>query len=237
MSSYSPDDPLDEHDETLSRTEELGDRDVHGAAQRPRAVGGDQAFGYLIAIAISVGLTPFIPDSVDLRYTLAWGTLALFGVVAWLLGGGTRIEGEAPDDLLWGIIFGLLVSIPLLLVGGGTLGATSQRLFVNMSDGALLAYLVFVMPLAETLFFRGLLQQTYSFWITGLLSTVWSILLFFPLLDLINFPAVALVIGVALLMMNVMYSYVCGRNGLAAAWLCQIIAGFVLFFLPFIGAV
>lgn len=236
MSTYpSPDNPSSQEESApveANFDEELLDRSL-----RYRSASGDQAFGYLIGLAVSIGLTPLIPDAVDLRYTLAWAVLALFGVMAWLLGSGEWIDQETPDNLLWGVIFGLIISIPLLLVGGGTLGATVDRLFVNITQGALLAYMIFVMPLAETLFFRGLLQQTYNLWITGLLSTIWSILLFFPLLDLINFPAVALVIGVALLMVNVMYSYVRGRNGLAAAWICQIVASFVLFFLPFIGAV
>ena len=33
---------------------------------------------------------------------------------------------------------------------------------------------------------------------------------------------IAVLTGSALVLMNVMYSYVCQRNGLAAAWLCQI---------------
>jgi hypothetical protein len=32
--------------------------------------------------------------------------------------------------------------------------------------------------------------------------------------------------------MNLIYSYVRQRNGLAAAWICQIVANIVLLFLP-----
>ncbi len=202
-----------------------------------RGANNDQAFGFLIAIAVSIGLTPWVPDSADMRYTVVWGVLALFGVLAWLLGGGARIGQEALDNLVWGVVFGMIISIPLLLVGGGTLNATVQRLFPNMGDGTLLAYVIFVMPLGETLFFRGVLQQNYAFWVVGLLASVWSVLLFFPMLDLVNYPAVALVIGVALVMVNTMYSYVRQRSGLAAAWLCQIVASIILFFLPFVGAI
>jgi hypothetical protein len=100
-----------------------------------------------------------------------------------------------------------------------------------------LAYLIFVMPMAETLFFRGTLQANRPFWLVGLASALWSVLVFFPVFwgEIGRFPAVALVIGTALFMMNIIYSYVCRRNGMAAAWLCQIVVNLVLVFLPFLS--
>ena len=52
------------------------------------------------------------------------------------------------------------------------------------------------------------------------------------MLDVRRFPAVTLIIGTALVMMNLIYSYVRQRNGLAAAWLCQIVINLTLLFLP-----
>jgi hypothetical protein len=195
----------------------------------------DPTFGYLIAIALCVGLTPLIPDNIDLRYTLLWMVIAGFGVLSWLLGNSGRIWTETPENLGWGVVFGMIISVPLLIVGGSTLKQTDQRLFLGMSIGELLAFLVFVMPLAETLFFRGVMQETRAFWIVGLLSSLWSILLFFPVLEVGRYPAVAVVIGTALVMMNMMFSYVRQRNGLAAAWVCQIVVNLVLLFIPFIS--
>ena len=103
-----------------------------------------------------------------------------------------------------------------------------------MSPGTLLAYLVFVMPLAETLFFRGVLQQNRAFWMVGLMGSLFSAAVFLPTLDIGRFPVVAVVIALALAMMNMTYSYVKQRNGLAAAWLCQIIVNMVLIFIPFL---
>ena len=59
-------------------------------------------------------------------------------------------------------------------------------------------------------------------------------LLYFPLLYVGRFPLVSAVIAVALLMMNLVYSYVRRRNGLAAAWLCQIVLNFILLFIPYV---
>jgi hypothetical protein len=69
----------------------------------------------------------------------------------------------------------------------------------------------------------------------GILSSVWSILLFLPMIEVGAFPVIAAIIAVALTMMNLIYSYVRLRNGLAAAWLCQIAVNIVLLFIPFIS--
>ena len=200
-----------------------------------RAAGSDPTFGYLIALALAVGLTALPPEQRDLRYTLLWMVPAGFGVLAWLFGSTTRIKEETPENIAWGIAFALIIATPLLAVGGGTLTATVNRLFFGISPGALLAYLVFVMPLSETLFFRGLLQQDRPFWLVGLMSSLWGALLFFPLLDVANYPAVVTLIAVALVMMNLTYSYVRQRNSLAAAWVCQIVVNLVLIFFPYLN--
>jgi hypothetical protein len=210
-----------------------------GSVRAPVAYRGatsDPTFGYLIALALTIGLTPLIPDNTDLRYTLLWAIVAAFGVLAWLMGNGTRIGQDTLENLGWGIAFGVIIGAPFLAFGGSTLTTAVQLLFENMSTGVVLAYLVFVMPMAETLFFRGTLQSNRPFWLVGLASTLWSILVFFPVFwgEIGRFPAVAIVIGTALLMMNLIYSCVCRRNGMAAAWLCQIVVNLVLVFLPFL---
>ncbi|MCA9915671.1 MAG: hypothetical protein KC496_20090, partial [Anaerolineae bacterium] len=68
-----------------------------------RGSGGDPIFGFLLALAVSIGLIPTLPTNADLRYTLAWGALAGVGVIAWLLGNAERITLETPDKLAWGV--------------------------------------------------------------------------------------------------------------------------------------
>jgi hypothetical protein len=201
-----------------------------------RGEASDPIFGYLVAVALSVGLLPLLgQNGADLRYTLSWGAMAAFGVLSWLLGSGARITQEKPENLGWGMVFGVILGIPLLLFGSSVLSTATHQLFAGMTIGTLLAYVIFVMPLAETLFLRGLLQEGRSFWVIALLSSIWSIVLYFPLLDIGRFPAPSLVIAVMLIMMNLMYSYVRRRNGLAAAWLCQITANVVLLVVPFLS--
>jgi hypothetical protein len=52
--------------------------------------------------------------------------------------------------------------------------------------------------------------------------------------DVLKAPAVALVIAIAFITMNLLYSYVRERNGLAAAWLCQIVGLLMTIFIPFL---
>ncbi len=216
---------------------DAGEHDLPDFSLPPasRGLSSDPTFGYLIALALAVGLAALPAAQYDLRYTLLWMLLAGFGVLAWLLGTMTRIGQETPENLAWGVVFGLIVATPLLAVGGSTLTTTVNLLFGTLSAGALLAYLVFVMPLAETLFFRGVLQDQRPFWLVGLMSSLWGALLFFPVLDFQRYPAVVVIIGVALVMMNLTYSYVRQRSGLAAAWVCQIVVNLVLLFVPFVS--
>ena|SRR5664279_186569 len=209
---------------------------------RYRGTGSDPTFGYLVALALSFGLLPLIPNNADLRYTLVWGLLALFGVLSWLFGTTTRIGREKIENLAWGGVLGLIVAAPLLLISGNTLTTTVHLLFQTgigtdihmLPPGAVLAYLVFIMPLGETLFFRGFMQQNRSFWLVGALSSIWSLVLFVPMLDIGRFPAIAVLISIVLATINVIYSYVRQRNGLAAAWVCQIVINVVLLFLPYL---
>lgn len=205
------------------------------AARIQQRGAADPFFGFIIAAGLSIGLTPLLPESVEFRYALAWGALAGVSVLSWLLGNMERISQENPDDIGWGILFGVLLGIPFLVfLSEHVLAPTADRLFPDMSPGSLLAFLVFVMPLAETLFFRGLLQGQLAFWIVGLLATLWNILLFFPVMweAVTLLPAVSAVIIVLLLMMNWLYVYVRMRNGLAAAWMCQIVANLIIFYVP-----
>lgn len=219
---------VNEPETTETRTNISSARAQHRGASDP-------LFGFIIAAALSVGLTPLLPESVELRYTLAWGALAGVSVLSWLLGTMERIDQERPDNLGWGVLYGLLLGIPFLVfLSQNVLGPAAGRLFPSMTAGGLLAFLVFVMPLAETLFFRGLLQGQLLSWIVGLLATLWNIVLFFPVMwqSITEHQAVALVIAILLLITNMLYAYVRDRNGLASAWICQIVCNLIIFYLP-----
>jgi hypothetical protein len=206
------------------------------AQTREKRGNADPAFGFVLAIALSVGLIPLLPDNTDLRYTLAWGTLAVVGVLAWLLGSMERIAQEKPENLLWGVALGIMLSVPFMIFFLDQFRTTARLIFPEFGIGTVLAYLVFIMPLAETLFFRGTMQRNLEFWIVGLLSGFWTIILFFPVMwsALAQAPYVGVFLAIAFFAPNLMYSYVKERNGLAAAWLCQITANLILIFIPYL---
>ncbi|MDE2819353.1 MAG: CPBP family glutamic-type intramembrane protease [Chloroflexota bacterium] len=191
----------------------------------------------MIAAALSVGLSPLLPDNADLRYTLAWGALSGVSVLSWLLGSMERIGHERPENIGWGLLYGLLLGIPFMVfLRQPFLEPATAQMFPGMTAGSLLAFLVFVMPISETLFFRGLLQKQLPFWVVGVLATLWNIVLFFPVMwqTVIRLHAVTAVIVIILLLMNMVFVYVRERNGLAAAWVCQIVANLVILYVPFL---
>lgn len=224
MTNYSED------IEEIESTEEDDSQEVRSYRGR----GADPTFGFVLAVALSAGLIPLLPLNADMRYTIAWGALALVGVLGWLLGSAERIGQEKPENVAWGVTFGVMVSVPFMIFFVDQFSEASKLMFPEFGAGTVLAYLVFVMPLAETLFFRGSMQSRLDFWIVGALGGLWNIILFFPVMwdVLLKFAFVAVFLAIALITLNMMYSYVRERNGLAAAWICQITAGLILFFIP-----
>lgn len=242
------DDELDDYDEEEEDYIDEGEDETYIAppvrvSPLQRSSYTDPTFVYIIGLALVLGLAPLTPANTDWRYALAWGLLGGFSVYTWLLGRMERIEKENSQDLLWGIVFGIILGTPLLFVGGNPLQTTVQLMFRTNIEGQLLPLppatalmlLVFVMPLAETLFFRGLMQAHRPFWMVGIAASIWSVLLLFPTLNIREFPFIAVILGIALIMMNMLYSYVRARNGLAAAWLCQIVVNLILLFIPRLG--
>jgi hypothetical protein len=195
----------------------------------------DPVFGYILAMALSVGLTPL---QANVRYVLLWAFLAAMGGMAFLLGSGISLKGKDPGDLLWGFGLGIFAGGALMLVGSDTLATASERLFnAGQKNGPLLdtwvfQAVVFVMPLAETLFFRGAVQRVHPIPVVAVLASFWSVLMFFPNLGLKETPAVGIVFGTALVLLNFLYSYTHFRHGLAASLFCQMSAGTLLLLVP-----
>ena len=222
----------------LSSETDWEDEDADEQATAPRRATRqdlDPVFGYIMAMSLSVGLTPIQPN---MRYVILWGVLTLMGGTAFLLGSGIRFKVSDPGNLLWGLVLGVFTGGALMMVGADTLKTTTERLFAaDEVESALLdtwvfQATVFVMPIAETLFFRGAMQRTYSVPVVSLLASIWSMLMFFPNLGLGETPIVGMVFGMALVLLNFLYSYVHERNGIAAAFLCQITAGSLLLLVP-----
>lgn len=195
----------------------------------------DPVFGYILAMALSVGLTP-VPANT--RYVVLWAFMAALGGMAFLMGSGIRLKVTDPADLVWGIGLGAMTGGALVLVGSDTLAIVSQRLFDRGSpsrvvlDTWVFQATVFAMPVAESLFFRGMMQRVHSLPAVAVLASLWSMVMFFPNLELSRTAAVGIVFGTAIVLLNFLYGYVHWRHGLAASFFCQITAGTLMLLMP-----
>lgn len=195
----------------------------------------DPIFALMIVGAIAVGL---LPVEANVRYVILWTLLGGTGMVGYMLGNSARLTDTSPQDLRAGLTIGLAIGAPFLIVMGGALSSVSERMFdvdnvpSEIMDTWVLMAVLFVMPAAESLFFRGVLQQVHNQFFTAAAASAWSMLVFYPHMDLGNAVGVASSIALFFTLLNFLYGWIRFRNGLAAAWGCQIVAGGFIWFLP-----
>ncbi|HEC23370.1 MAG TPA: CPBP family intramembrane metalloprotease [Chloroflexi bacterium] len=184
----------------------------------------DPLFGFVLFGALALG-TLYL--DIETRYTVLWTALILLGMTAHF------IEPKAdpqPFNLIWGAGVGFVFSLPLLVLAGRGLAETAAVLFPFESRAGLFQALVFAMPLGETIFFRGALQERYGFTASVAGAMVGSALLFWPAASGSLIYLVAGMIFSSVL--AGIYSYVRSRYGLMAAYICQVTANLMLLFLP-----
>jgi hypothetical protein len=59
---------------------------------------------------------------------------------------------------------------------------------------------------------------------------VWTIVLFFPQMKIIDLPLLAIVVGICFVFVNFLYSYLRHRFDVFASWTCQITINLLLLF-------
>jgi hypothetical protein len=195
----------------------------------------DPTLLYIGLLLLTVlGLRPLAPDA---RYALVWSLMIVIGVVALLF---DRLEVEIPTagDMAMGVAFGVILSVPLLILGPFLAGlrSASRLMFAEMSDPFIFQSLALAMPAAETLLFRGAIQTTRGVIFAVAAASLWSIVLFFPQLQVAEQPAIGIAIGAFFVLLNIVYSYLKVRFGLFAAWTAQITASVLLLFVSRLGA-
>lgn len=202
---------------------------------RLETTGFDPLFGLMVVGAISIGL---LPVEANVRYVVLWILLGGLGVLGYLQDARPDLADIQPDDLRVGLGLGVAIGAPVMILMGGPMAAVSARMFdvadvpPRIMDTWVLMAALFVMPAVETLFFRGVLQAVYPLPVAALLATAWSMLMFYPHMSLGNTPGVAASIGLFFGLLHFLYSYVRLRNGIAAAWGCQVIASGLIWFMP-----
>ncbi|MBX3083079.1 MAG: hypothetical protein KF716_15720 [Anaerolineae bacterium] len=166
----------------------------------------------------------------DVRFTILWTVLAIVGVLAFVLN-DMPLERPTLRDLLLGMVYGAIIGLPIVAVTASSLKPISNAIFEGLPDGAAFQTLVFTIPLAETLFFRGVFQEIRGLVLATAAGSLWTIVLFFPAMNVLQFPLLALVLGLSMVFINFVYSYLRQRFGLFAAWTCQIVINISLLFL------
>ncbi|MCE7949339.1 MAG: hypothetical protein DYG88_18115 [Chloroflexi bacterium CFX4] len=189
----------------------------------------DPLFIYGIALVVTVLGLGGMP--LEARLTLVWTAIAGVGLMAILV---DEIEVLRPSvrDLAIGVGYATLVGVPILVIGSSQLGRIAADLFSGMSPTTIFLLLVFAMPTAETLFFRGAFQASRGLIFAGAAAGIWSCLLLLAGLTVTAYPLVAIVIGVAILALNFLYSYLAAVYNLFTAWACQIAMNALLLWLP-----
>jgi hypothetical protein len=240
-------DPLDEieegedeeeliEDETEGDEEEEFEEDEHPSIfSNPFQGEIDPIFAYMVVVALSIGLTPI---DATIRYVVLWAALGGAGLVTYILGTSQRLSDTSIEHLRTGLLFGIGIGIPFFILFGSALETVSGRMFdepnvpMDVMNTWVFMAVCFVMPAADSLFFRGAMQELRGPLISGILATVWAGILFFPHMELGGASGVAVVVTIVFTLLNFFYGYLRYRNGLAAAWICQIISGVFLWFLP-----
>jgi len=187
----------------------------------------DPVFIYFVLIVIILlGLNTF---TAEIRYTVVWTAMTVTAVIA-LIVDKIKIDTPTMTEIYVGVGLGLLIGLPLAGIGAPLLQQVSVDIFGKSTDVAVFQTLAFTMPLAEGLFFRVALQSARGAVFTAVAAGFWSIALFGPQLNVIKFPLVAVVIGLAFVFVNAIYSYARHRFGVFASWSCQIVINLLLLF-------
>jgi membrane protease YdiL (CAAX protease family) len=204
--------------------------------------GGSQDKGHFALDPVFAGL---IFAGVGLG-TLALGTsprLAVLWVALLVLWVAYR-EGKPIQvqycfaDVGRGVLIGLAVAIPLMLLAFRALVTAIPILFVSgsptigdMGSGTLVfVSVVTVAPLAEELFFRDMLQRTHGTWLGALFYAGSGVIFFLPTAG--QFPVVLVAVVGVWSILGVMYSLFFERFGLATTLSCHAVINLTLLFVP-----
>ena len=181
---------------------------------------------YLVFVAIGLGTWGLAQDT---RVLALWSVLLLGSLILGAGRGSLRVGYSLPE-LARGVIFGLVLGLPIALLAPAALAVTAERLFSGARPEALLLRLVLVAPVVEGVYFRGFLQPAVGLGIAALLYGLAGLVLFFP--PALGFPAVLVTIAAVLTVFGLIYGVIAERYSVAASIACQAAVALCLWILP-----
>ena len=181
---------------------------------------------YVVFAAVALGTWSL---SQELRLLALWGVLLIGSLLLGSQRGATRISYRL-FDIGRGLVFGLVLGLPLAILFPDALLATSRRLFGQANPAQILLGLVVIAPVVEGIYFRGFLQPAAGLALTAALYGLAALILFLP--AALGFPAVLLALTVVMAALGLVYGAIAARYGLVASITCQAATAFALWIVP-----
>ncbi len=181
--------------------------------------------GFLLLFG--VGVATFRLEH-HLRLTVLW--LILLGIVLLYAETGRLRGSYSLLNLSRGALVGAIVTLPFYLFAKDFFLGTAARLYGVEEWQVLLERAVFLVPILEGSFFRGVVQRERRLLDGALLFGLAQGLYVVATVDVFPFVVAAVVLGMGLL--GLLYGYLYQRHGLTASIACHAAVNFVLFVLP-----
>lgn len=164
----------------------------------------------------------------DVRLTLMW--LVLLGLVLLFAEDGRLKSDYSLRNLARGAAIGAIVALPFPLFQREFFYATAARLYSINDLQVLIERAVFLVPILEGCFFRGIVQREKGLLEGALLFGLAQALYFLSAANV--YPAVIVAVVLGLTFLGLLYGYLYQRYGLIASISCHVAVNLVLFVLP-----
>jgi membrane protease YdiL (CAAX protease family) len=199
-----------------------------GHSQASSWLGGWVLNPYLaFLLVLGIGVASFRVDY-QLRLTLIW--LVLVVLVLLYADSGRLKANYSLLNLSRGILVGAVVALPLFFFGRDFFHATALRLYGVDNLQVLLERAVFLVPILEESFFRGIVHRERGRMDGALLFGLAQALYFISAANV--FPVVIGAVAVGSVLLGLLYGYLYERHGLTSSIGCHVAVNFVLLVLP-----
>jgi membrane protease YdiL (CAAX protease family) len=178
-------------------------------------------------LLLGVGVATFRLEH-QLRLTLLW--LMLLGIVLLYAESGRLKADYSLLNLTRGALVGIIVALPFYLFAKDFFYATASRLYGVDDLQVLLERAIFLVPILEESFFRGVVQRERGLPDGALLFGLAQGLYFISAVD--TFPVVIAAVALGSGLLGLLYGYLYQRYGLTASTACHVAVNLVLFVLP-----
>ena len=178
-------------------------------------------------LLLGIGIASFRVDH-QLRLALIW--LVLVILVLLYADSGRLKASYSLVNLSRGILTGAVIALPLFVLAKDFFHATALRLYGVDDLQVLVERAVFLVPILEESFFRGIVQHERGRLDGALLFGLAQALYFVSAANVFSVVIVALALGSCLL--GLLYGYLYERYGLTSSIGCHVAVNFVLLVLP-----